>query len=180
MIQFALSFIGALGVAWSFPHYFAPLTATIYILLIQMLRHLRQWKIAYRPVGVYLTRLIVVLALARPIVVVGYAMQHPVADWRNARAQIITRLNALPGQHLILVSYRPDHYVEHEWVYNAADIDGAKIVWARVIPGMDLKSVLEYFKDRRVWQLNADAPPLEVHPCAAADSTTHKAYAVRD
>jgi hypothetical protein len=169
VIQFAISFLGALVVAWSFPHYFAPLTATIYILMSQMLRHLRHLKFGWKPAGLYLTRLIVLLAIARPLVVVGYAMQNHGADWRQSRAEIVNRLDAMPGQHLVLVCYQPDHYVDHEWVYNAADINDSKIVWARVIPGRDLSPLLEYFKDRHTWELNPDVAGGQLKFYSASD-----------
>ena len=166
MIQLCLGVLGALAipVCWYFPHYFSPLTATLFILVAASMRHLRQWAPCGRQIGLYLTRLIVVLALLRPFVVVGYAIQHPTRDWRIDHAEISSRLQALAGKQLVLVSYRPDHTVEHEWVYNAADIDGAKIVWARVIPGRDLSPLLAYFKGRQVWILDADAHPASLQP----------------
>ena len=42
------------------------------------------------------------------------------------RAAIVRELQDLPGQHLVIVRYRPDHDLDREWVYNAADIDGRK------------------------------------------------------
>jgi len=169
VIQFVVSFLGALAVAWSFPHYFAPLTATIYILLVQMLRYLRLLKFGWKPAGLYLTRVIVLLAIARPFVVVASAMQSCGSDWRRSRAEIVTRLDATPGQHLVLVCYQPDHDVDHEWVYNASDIDNSKIVWARVIPGRDLTPLLEYFKDRHAWELNPDDAGGQVKSYSASD-----------
>ncbi len=162
LVQFAISFGVGLSVTWTFARYFAPLTATIFILLVQMMRHLRHWKIQQKAVGLYLTRLIVILSLARPLLVIGYAVEHPVTDWRVSRARVIQQLNAMPGQQLVLVCYKLDHYVEQEWVYNAADIDGAKIVWAREIPGRDLQPLLEYFRNRKVWQLMPDTTPVEL------------------
>jgi len=41
------------------------------------------------------------------------------------------RTDAFPGQDVVLVKYTPDFDPDREWVYNGADIDGQKIVWAR-------------------------------------------------
>jgi hypothetical protein len=68
------------------------------------------------------------------------------------------------------------HDVDREWVYNAADIDFAKIVWARDMGAAQNQELLNYFHDRHVgqhvsqhvWQLNGDqpSPPLESYDSA--------------
>ena len=65
------------------------------------------------------------------------------------RKPVETQLASLPGEHLVLVLYSKDHNSGEEYVYNEADIDHAKTVWAREIPGMDLGPLLTYFRKPR-------------------------------
>jgi hypothetical protein len=80
------------------------------------------------------------------------------------RAQFESQLNSSPGEHLLIVRYSPEHPSNHEWVSNAADIDHAKIVWAREIPGRDIDPLLQYFRGRRVWLVEPDADPPRMTP----------------
>jgi hypothetical protein len=62
------------------------------------------------------------------------------------------------------VRYSKDHNSGEEYVYNAADIDHAKIVWAREIPGRDLGPLLNYFSNRDVWLYQPDEDDGSVTP----------------
>jgi hypothetical protein len=72
------------------------------------------------------------------------------------RKPVEAQLAALPGEHLVLVRYSNDHNSGEEYVYNEADIDHAKTVWAREIPGMALGPLVKYFKNRDVWLYEPD------------------------
>jgi len=67
------------------------------------------------------------------------------------------KLQALPGKHLIMVRYGDDHNIHDDWVYNGAEIDSAKVIWAREIgPEQDAK-LFDYFHKRTVWLVTPDA-----------------------
>jgi hypothetical protein len=59
-----------------------------------------------------------------------------------------------------------------EWVYNEADIEGAKVVWAREMDTGQNRKLLEYFKDREVWVVEVDQydspPKLVPYPVIAS------------
>ncbi len=178
LVQFCLSATGLLAMVFMAPHYAAPLVATVFALLIQALRHLRRWQFFGRPLGGALSRVIVLAALANSIVFVAQTFhgnhaastQTTIQDadddtaWTLARAQIASQLDAIPGLHLAIVRYGPDHIVDNEWVYNAANIDGSKIVWAREIPGQDVQPLLTYFRNRTAWLVEADTSPPRLQP----------------
>ena len=162
----------ALGLAvetWTMPHYVAPAAGLIYLLLLQCMRHLRLWCWRGRPVGVALVRAIPTIACAMVLLRVGAVVAHAQIEpaWPRGnldRVAITRQLEATPGRHLVIVSYGPHHDVDWEWVYNAADIDGARIVWARAMSPEEDQELLQYFHDRKVWHLNGDQSPTRLEP----------------
>ena len=150
---------------WFYLHYVAPLTATLYALTAQGTRYVRRWKLQGRPVGVGLSRAMVLctvlLSPIRPQMVVVGPGASPGLEYR---AQFEKQLEGTPGEHLVIVRYAPKHDPGREWVYNRADIDGAKVVWAREIPGVDSRPLLDYFDGRRVWLVHADTEPPLLEP----------------
>jgi hypothetical protein len=78
-------------------------------------------------------------------------------------------LAAIAGEHLVLVRYSKDHNSGEEYVYNKADIDHAKTVWAREIPGRDLAPLLQYFRNRDVWIYEPDEDDSMARPYHAGE-----------
>jgi hypothetical protein len=49
-----------------------------------------------------------------------------------------------------------------EWVYNTADIDNSKVVWARDMDEAENLELIRYYKDRTVWLVQPDRKPADV------------------
>jgi hypothetical protein len=93
-------------------------------------------------------------------------------DWSSRRAQLLANLEKDGEQQLVIVRYGPRHPPQHEWVYNDADIDNSRVIWARDM-GMDHdQELLNYFNDRRVWllEVNSNTPELVPYPVASGNS----------
>jgi hypothetical protein len=155
--------LAVLAVVWFEPHYAAPMTAALFGIVVQAMRYLRRWRFRGRPVGVGVSRAVVLFAIA--LVPVNawlslYAKPRDANEEHMAyRTLFSSQLEKLPGKQLVIVRYSPEHDPGEEWVYNRADIDGAKIVWAREKTDVDVQVLLNYFPSRRAWLLEADGEP---------------------
>jgi hypothetical protein len=77
----------------------------------------------------------------------------------DRRIYVNRQLAAIPGKLLVFVRYYPQHIFQDEWVYNAADIDGARIVWARDLGEAEDEKLRSYYPGRAVWLLEPDFRP---------------------
>jgi hypothetical protein len=156
--------------AWLFPHYIAPSVCALYALLLQAMRHMRVCRPGGTPVGLSLTRALVctcilllgLRAFAAPLDIeiprFPY-MWYGTAPLGLERANVLRQLETQPGRQLAIVRYAPDHNSLDEWVYNSADIDRSKVVWARDMGAPGNQELIHYFKDRAVWLVEPDKIP---------------------
>ena len=82
----------------------------------------------------------------------------------SSREALEKRLENLPGKHLIMVRYEADHNIHDEWVFNRADIDGAKVLWARELDAKQNAALLQYFHERSIWLVDPEVDNLELIP----------------
>jgi len=165
---------------WSFPHYAAPVTCVIFLLLVQAIRHMRTMRLAGRPVGLALSCAAVFLLAGE----VGLRASNHCCDpleWTcqgdPSRAVIQEKLSHTPGKHLILVRYEEDHNIHDEWVYNGAEIDSARVLWARELDAEQNAKLLAYFKDRHVWLVEPDKDNTELIPYEPPSPQEHQSHA---
>jgi hypothetical protein len=167
MATLAVGVAAVFAVAWPNSHYAAPLTCVFYSLLVQAMRHLRAMRCSDLHFGVALSRVIVLLLVLDTGTYVCYRVCDPLVfpcRGNAERAFLVEKLNHLSGKHLIIVRYAELHNPLDEWVFNGADVDSAKVVWARELDPQQNTKLLAYFNDHRIWLVEPDANPAGIRP----------------
>jgi hypothetical protein len=159
LVAVALVFTLALLVeTWiAFPHYAAPAIGLLMLTVVIGLGRLRTWN----PFAVRLSRTLVlssaiVLAAVQVTTTLVYDDSFP-ENWYIARERVAAELLRTPGKHLVIVRYSEHHPSLDDWVYNAPDIDRSRIVWAREMGPAENDRLVAYFRDRKVWLVDADS-----------------------
>ncbi len=178
--QFLLAVCGVTAIGLALPicippaHYAAPLTAAIYALVVQAMRYMRLWHYKGQPSGLFLVRAVPVICFALlPLRAVASSLHIPVPvtvihtwyseDIQNLdRARVLSQLQREPGEQLVIVRYKTGHEVLDEWVYNGADIDNSKVIWARDMGAAKNEELIRYFEHRRAWLLEPDEKPFRL------------------
>jgi hypothetical protein len=126
--------------------------------------------------GVALSRVMVLLLVLDTGTRLCYRVCDPLlfpCRGDSNRAALAEKLQHSPGKHLIMVRYdNDDHNVHDEWVYNRAEIDNAKVLWARELDAEQNAKLLAYFKDRKIWLVTPDADNIYLEPYTTPDSST--------
>jgi len=139
-------------------HYIAAAACLFVLASVEGLRILSRW-----PAGAAAARALVYLCIAQFVFSYGiYAFDRDRNPER--RIEINRQLAKTPGKLLVLVRYWPQHIFQDEWVYNAADIDAARVVWARDLGDAEDQMLLRYYPDRTVLLLEPDARPPRLAP----------------
>jgi hypothetical protein len=161
------------------PHYSAPATCCFIALVLVSLRCIRNWS----AFGLFFTRAFVVVCILSFLIraMAGTAHAHLASSAINSwyqlgpekfgRSAVLKTLNSYPGNHLVLVRYSSEHEPFAEWVYNDAELNSSKVIWAREL-GLTDEKLIETFPNRKVWVLEADTLTPQLLPYSASDGRT--------
>ncbi len=171
LLLFAL---GANFYPFFYPHYIAALTCLFVLVSITGLRELCRLPIATGREAAW-----IILALCGAHFVLWYGLHLfdppamlPFETWdvinhaatAQRRVEVRDALAGQPGQQLVIVRYLPRHIFQEEWVYNEADIDSARVVWARDLGQEQDQELLRYYSNRTAWLLEPDQQPPSLTP----------------
>jgi hypothetical protein len=184
VIALLLFSLGANFYPYFYSHYIAAVTCLFVLIGIAGLERLSGLSFGGRLAGQDAARLILFLCGAhflfwyglhatRDENIIREMIQYETWDAINhgdpeGRIAIDLRLAESPGRQLVFVRYWPQHQFA-EWVHNAADIDAARVVWARDLGAVENEKLRLYYSGRTAWLLEPDAHPprLTAYPTPA-------------
>ena len=150
-------------------HYLAAVTCLFVLVCVVGLEQLGSLKAGHEA-----AQLIVLLCIAQFLYWYGIHLagntDAPFETWHtldhgNANRVAVSRqLAQQSGRQLVFVHYAPQHIFQEEWVWNEADIDAARVVWARDLGTDENRKLLAYYPGRTVWLLDPDQSPAHLNP----------------
>lgn len=152
--------------SWNQIHYFGPVVGLAAVLKMDSLRWLSTLQLQRRRIGIALATGVI---LCSSVNLIRDSLVFPARDaFSQERASIQRELESKEGSHVVLVRYADNHPPIQEWVYNRADIDASKVVWARQMSDRENRQLFDYFKGRTFWLLEPDAAPPHLKPLSTA------------
>jgi hypothetical protein len=155
---------GSLVEVWTSPHYLAAGTALVYLMVIACLRHIALWNRGAAVVKTVLIGALAVLLIRVSAIAIHFPLEPLWPRGDLQRAEILRQLERAPGNHLVIVQYEADHDLDRDWVYNRADLDHSKVLWARDLGVQSNRELLNYYSGRTIWHVDADANSIELQP----------------
>jgi hypothetical protein len=156
-------------------HYLAAVTCLFVLVSVVGLQQIRRIRVRGVAAGAEIVRVVILLCGAQFLLWYGLHLfegQHPplallqYETWDSINHQnperriaVANALSAIPGRLLVFVHYEPRHIFQQEWVWNQADIDGSRIVFARDLGGPENEKLIRYYPGRRVLRLEPDQEP---------------------
>lgn len=165
VLLLAVSVVSLAPLIYLTPHYAAFATGLFYLRFMQTMVRLNAWEPSGRRVGLGLAAFFVALFFCQ-FAEWTASLRYGIVDtpFAAARTAVINELTREPGRDLVLVRYASGHPAAEEWVYNGADIDASRIVWAREMTPAEDAPMIAYFHGRRVWLLEPDQKPWKLTP----------------
>lgn len=180
-VPVVLLLAGAVSAAltnFSMPTYYAHFTAPAFVLVAAGLGSLASWRRRQGAgpalvLNLSLCCCFMFLVSAAFTVLRVHVVHESPFNWSTYENRLEDRaaaqkfLERQPGRQLAIVRYGPHHDVLDEWVWNLADVDRQKVVWARELKPSWTTQLVRYYAGRKVWLVEPDAGRILPYPVSS-------------
>lgn len=170
--RFMVGSIGVLAVGqsltlWWWPHYGAPALPLLLAIIATTLQRIarRSHAFDFRRVAAVTACIVIVHVSTLAAVASAYGNRDDGAGSVRGvwRAEIRKRIEREPGKHLVFVHYSSDYTVHDEWVYNLADLNGAKVLFAHDL-GQRNPELIAAYPNRATWLATVTTNAIHLAP----------------
>lgn len=169
------------------PHYLAPAAAALIAILVECCRHLQAARIRILPLLPAVMVLVLALRIGAEQAGLPYTQKLNFQTWccrvegNQNKPRIMAELSKAAGDHLVFVKAKTDPNNLYQWIYNGADIDGSRFVWARDLGDAENAQLAASMAGRHVWMVDPNVEPaaLAAYDPAAAFATPKTALQSR-
>ena len=147
------------------PHYLAPAAAVLIAILVECCRHLQAARIRILPLLPAAMVLVLALRIGAQQAGLPYTQKLNFQTWccrvqgNQNKPRITAELATSPGNHLVFVKAKTDSSNLFQWIYNGADLDGSRFVWARDLGDTENAHLAAYMTGRQVWMVDPNVEP---------------------
>jgi hypothetical protein len=147
------------------PHYLAPAAAVLIAIVVECCRHLRASRVYVVKLLPLTLALVLTLRIGAQSLGLPYTQKLNFQSWccrvegDHNKARITADLDRIPGNHLVFVQAKTDEYNLLQWIYNDADIDHSRIVWARDLGPERNAELMRYYPARQAWIVDPNVDP---------------------
>jgi len=147
------------------PHYLAPATAVIVAIVVEGCRYFDGLRVRLAPLLIAAMALVIVLRVGAEKAGLPYTQKLNYQSWccrvkgNPNKARMTAELERTPGNHLVFVKAKTDPNNLFQWIYNDAEIDAARIVWARDLGAERNAELAHYYAGRATWLVDPNVEP---------------------
>jgi hypothetical protein len=147
------------------PHYLAPAAAVLIAIVVECCRHLRASRVFVAKLLPIAMMLVLAVRIGARNLGWTHTGQLSLESWccrlegNHNKARIAAGLERIPGNHLVFVRAKTDADNLLQWIYNDADIDASRIVWARDLGPEPNAELVQYYSRRDTWIVDPNVEP---------------------
>ena len=152
------------------PHYLAPAAGALIAILVECCRHLQAARIRILPLLPAAMALVLVLRVGAQQAGLPYTQDLNTQSWccvvggDGNKPRIIDQLANTPGNHLVFVRAKTDPHNRYQLIYNSAEINSSRLVWARDLGDKENARLAAYMTGRKVWMVDPNVEPATLTP----------------
>lgn len=190
-VTIIFTFLGiSVGVWWDQFHYAAPLTAIFFLFLCEGFRSFfESGKDKRQQIKILLTFFFMILGSVVYLQILMHSQMKMKEDFSADRILLTDSLanqtkvkiklpfratffkdemekivDKLPDRYIAIVSYAPNFDFHDEIVFNKADIENAKMIWAHDLGEEKNKSLLDYYTNRKILHIKISDGGIDIEP----------------